>query len=217
MSLDSDVNAILKHMHTQGTIEKGTTGELGVTKICENIYQKQGGILYHSYEYKVDKDLAGNIKKKDGQLFVENLGSTTEIDVLLVTPFRIFPIEVKAYRANKITLKDDGIYGCAVTDKSPVHQNEMHCRHLYSHIFKCMPDGDTEYIVPIVCFVDKAEVEDKRSSWQKDYIKVSILNTLEDTIIANNNPGKFRLNLKAIDQALKDASTGWDKYYPVRT
>jgi hypothetical protein len=216
MSLDSDVNALLKQMHSQDPIAKGTTGELAVTKICENIYQNQGGILYHSYEYKVDKELAGNIKKKEGKLFIENLGSVTEIDVLLVTPFRIFPIEVKSYKANKITLRDDGIYGCAITDKSPVHQNEMHCRHLYSHIFKSMPDGATDYIVPIVCMVDKAEVIDERSDWQKKYIKVCILNTLEDTIIRNNNPGEYRLNLRAIDQSLKDVATNWDKYYPVR-
>lgn len=216
MSLDSDVNALLKTMHSEGTLEKGTTGELAVTKICEEFYQSYGGILYHSFEYKVDPDLAGNIKKKDGNLYIERLGTTTEIDVLLVTPFRIFPIEVKAYKASKITLKDDGIYGCAVTDKSPVHQNEMHCRHLYSAIFKAIPNGSTDYIVPIVCLVDKAEVHDERSAWQKDYIKLCILNTLRDTLIKYNNPGEFKLNLNNVDQALKDIASGWDKYYPVR-
>lgn len=217
MKMDKEINALLQTMHSEDAQSKGSTGELGVMKVCEEFYQEYGGILYHSYSYKVDKDLQGNIKKgEDGKLYVENLGATTEIDVMLVTPFRVFPIEVKAYRAKEITLTDDGIAGCAITNKSPVHQNEMHCRHLYSHIFKCLPDGSTEYIVPIVCLVDKAKIHDNRSSWQKDYIKVCTLNTLRELLIHENVPSKFMLDLKSIDQTLKDVGTDWDKYYPVR-
>ena len=216
MSLDSDVNALLKTMHSEAPIEKGSTGELAVTRICEEIYQAYGGILYHSYEYKTDPNLAGNIKKDGGKFYIENTGPVTEIDVLLVTPFRIFPIEVKAYKAKKITLTDAEITGCSITNKSPVHQNEMHCRHLYSHIFKSLPNGSTDYIVPIVCFVDETVVSDKRKDWQKEYIKVCILNTLKSTITKFNTPGSYRLDLTAIDQSLKDCATNWDKYYPVR-
>ena len=172
MSMDKEINALLKTMHSEEAKEKGTTGELSVMKVCEEFYQEYGGILYHSYSYKVDKNLEGNIKRdENGNLYVENLGSTTEIDVLLVTPYKVFPIEVKAYRAKQITLTDDGISGCAITDKSPVHQNEMHCRHLYSYLFKSLPNGSTDYIVPIVCLVDRTELKDKRSDWQKEYIK----------------------------------------------
>lgn len=215
-NIDSDLNSLLKTMHTQDTKEKGTTGELAVTRICEEFYNSMGGILYHSYTYKVDKDLAGNIKKDDSGMYVENLGSTTEIDVLYVSPFKVFPIEVKSYKAKEIIFTDDGISGCAITNKSPVHQNEMHCRHLYSHLFKCLPDGDTSYIVPIVCMADETKVRDKRSQWQKQYIKMSILNTLKDTIQKNNNPGAYRLDLQAIDKCLREASTDYDKYYPLR-
>lgn len=217
MNMDKEINALLKTMHSEEAKEKGATGELSVMKVCEEFYQEYGGILYHSYSYKVDKDLEGNIKKDDnGNLFVENLGSTTEIDVILVTPYKVFPIEVKAYRAKQIVLTDDGISGCAITHKSPVHQNEMHCRHLYSHLFKCLPDGSTDYIVPIVCLVDKTELKDNRSDWQKDYIKVCTLNTLREILIKFNVPENYMLNLKSIDQTLKDAGTDWDKYYPIR-
>lgn len=217
MSLDNEINGILNQMHTEGTQEKGTTGEMAVTRICEEIYQNYGGILYHSYSYTVDHDLAGNIKKReDGTLYIENLGNETEIDVLLITPYKVFPIEVKAYKANKIILTDDGIEGCAITNKSPIHQNEMHCRHLYSHLYSVLPNGSTEYIVPMVCLVDKAEIIDKRSPWQKDYIKLCILNTLKDTLNKYNVPGKYKLNLQAIDKMLKEVAVGWDKYFPVR-
>jgi hypothetical protein len=217
MKMDKEINALLKSMHSKEVKEKGTTAEMGVVKICEEFYQEYGGILYHSYTYKVDKDLQGNIKRNDnGNLYVENLGATTEIDILLVTPFRVFPIEAKAYRTKKITFTDDGVSGCAVTNKSPIHQHEMHCRHLYSHIFKSLPDGDTSYIVPIVCMIDKAQLEDKRSSWQKDYIKLCTINSLREVLIKYNVPGKYMLDLKSIDMTLKEASTDHVKYFPLR-
>lgn len=217
MSMDKEINALLKTMHSEEAKEKGTTGELSVMKVCEEFYQEYGGILYHSYSYKVDKNLEGNIKRdENGNLYVENLGSTTEIDVLLVTPYKVFPIEVKAYRAKQIVLTDDGISGCAITDKSPVHQNEMHCRHLYSYLFKSLPNGSTDYIVPIVCLVDRTELKDKRSDWQKEYIKACTLNSLREILIKYNTPNDFMLNLKSIDNTLKEIGTDWDKYYPVR-
>lgn len=216
--LDKEVDALLKEMHSKNGVEKGDPGERAVLKLCESIYQQQGGILYHSFTYKVDKDLAGNIKKdeNDGHLYIENLGSTTEIDILLVTPFRVFPIEVKAYRAKEIVISDRGIAGCFKTDKSPVHQNEMHCRHLYSYLFKALPNGDTSYIVPIVCLVDEARVVDERSEWQREYIKLCTLNTLRKTLIQYNTPGDYKLNLTSVDNTLKEIRTDYSKYLPVR-
>ena len=217
MNVQDEINDILSDMHSQDTIAKGTVGEKAVAKICEEFYQQYGGILYHSYEYYVDPDLPGNIKRsEDGKLYLENLGSTTEIDVLLVTPYRVFPIEVKSYKAKEIILKDDSIEGCAVTNKSPVHQNEMHCRHLYSKIFRVLPNGSTEYIVPLVCFVDKCKVIDKRSAWQKEYIHLCILDTLKSTIQKFNTPLDYTINLKSMDKQLKEYATKWDSYYPPR-
>lgn len=216
-SLNNSVDDLLGRMRTSSQTGKGTFGEQAVFKICEQFYQKEGGILIHSYSYKVDKDQKGNIKKGDnGQLYVENLGDLTEIDVLYVSKFRVFPIEVKAYKAKEITLDDAGIYGCYKTDKSPVHQNEMHCRHLYPHIFRALPDGCTDYIVPIVCMVDKCSIVDKRSDWQKDYIKLCVLNTLEDTIRKYNTPLQCRLNLQLMDSILKEAMIKHEKYLPPR-
>jgi hypothetical protein len=193
-------------MHQSRGADKGTPGEQAVFSICEEIYQRCGGLLYHSYAYKCDPDLPGNIKKgENGHLFVERTGSFTELDVLLITPYRVFPIEVKAYRAREIILTDDGMSGAAHNDKSPVHQNEMHCRHLYPHLYKVLPKGETKYIIPMVCFVDKCTIRDNRSTEQRDYIKMTVLNTLGKDIMQLNRPGEYLLNLQTISQVLKDA------------
>lgn len=215
--LDGSVNSLLSKMRDSSQTGKGTYGEQAVFKICEQFYQKEGGILIHSYSYKVDKEQKGNIKRgENGQLYVENLGDYTEIDVLYVSKFRVFPIEVKAYRAKEIRFDDAGIYGCFKTDKSPIHQNEMHCRHLYPHIFRALPEGKTDYIVPLVCMVDKCNIIDERLDWQRDYIKLCVLNNLEETIRANNTPLKYRLNLQDMNNILKEAMVKEEKYLPPR-
>lgn len=215
--LNNSVNQLLGKMRTSTQTGKGTFGEQAVFKICEQHYQSEGGILVHSYSYKTDKSQAGNIKKgENGQLYIENLGDYTEIDVMYISKYRVFPIEVKAYKSKEITLTDDGISGCYKTDKSPVHQNEMHCRHLYPVIYRGLPNGNTNYIVPIVCMVDTANIMDCRSDWQKDYIKLCILNTLEDTIKQFNTPLGYQLNLQLMDSLLKEAMIKSEKYLPPR-
>lgn len=219
MNLDKEVNKMLKLMHQEQSTAKGSFGEKSVLKVCEGFYASMGGILIHSYMYQPDNDLPGNIHYHDdtGGFTKDRLPSSgTEIDVLYVSPYRIFPIEVKAYKAKKITLTDDRILGCYKTDKSPVHQNEMHCRHLYSQILEAVPNGDTKYIVPIVCFTDEAEIYDERSEWQQDYIKLSILDTLASVIAENNTPLEKRLNLEMIDRRLKSIMVGSEMWLPVR-
>ena len=230
-SLNGQVNKILNQMHNQAVAtEKGSFGEQAVIAICEEFYQNMGGILIHSYSYKVDPNLEGNIKKSEsGSHFIEKLGSSTEIDVLYVSPYRVFPIEVKAYKAKDIVFTNDAIKGCYKTDKSPIHQNEMHCRHLYSFLFRGLPDGGTkrpinstfgvvgtDYIVPIVCLVDKATVTDNRDSFQREYIKLCILNNLKETIVRYNTPLDAKLNLTLIDKLLKENKISTEKYLPPR-
>lgn len=223
MAFQSDVNKILKDMHSKKgqnyVKQKGSLGEKAVLKICEQFYIQQGGILIHSYSYRTDPTEPGNVKKDDnGKHYIENLGATTEIDVILVTPYRVFPIEVKSYKAKKITLTDDGIKGSYNTSKSPVHQNEMHCRHLYSFLYRAFDSGDTDFIVPIVCFVDETKIEDSRSDWQLDYIIATTLDGLVDVITEFNTPldGQLKLNLQLVDNLLREAMTSNEAYYPVK-
>lgn len=216
-SLDNAVNGCLNKMHQNSKTGKGTFGEQAVFKICEELYQREGGILYHSYSYKTDKTQAGNIKMgENGQLYVENLGDYTEIDILYVSKYRVFPIEVKAYRAKEIRIDDRGIYGCYKTNKSPIHQNEMHCRHLYSYLYRALPNGETDYIVPLVHMVDKCKLVDERSNWQKDYIKIATLNTLVETIQKYNTPLDHKLDLVLMDNVLREGLIKHEKYLPPR-
>ncbi len=221
-NLKKDVDHILKDMRdakskSSDATAKGSFGERAVLKILENYYQRNGGILIHSYSYTVDKTQPGNIKiNESGKPYFENLGSTTEIDVLYVSKFRVFPIEIKAYKAKTITLTDGGISGCYKTDKSPVHQNEMHCRHLYGFLFRALQEGNTDFIVPIVCFVDEADIIDDRSDWQRSYVKLSILDTIEDLITECDTPLSHQLNLDLIDKLLKEHMSSNEKYFPVR-
>lgn len=216
MSLNSTVNNILNQMHSQKVAsDKGTYGEQAVFSVCEDLYQRRGGILIHSYTYKTEKDLAGNIKRDGSRFYVENLGATTEIDILLVTPYKMYPIEVKAYKSPKITLTNDRIAGCAATEKSPVHQNEMHCRHLYPQIFTALPDGMTEYIVPIVVFTDKTTIVDSRTPDNKEYIHVTILNQLRQLLESFDKPyNGFILDLPNVEMKLRQAMTSCEKFLP---
>lgn len=210
------VDSILKRMHSQDATHKGTTGEQAVFTICEKFYNEYGGILIHSYAYKTVDGLAGNIKTQYGEFYVENIGGYTEIDILLCTPFKIFPIEVKAYKAKKIILTDDRIAGCNVTNKSPIHQNEMHMRHLYPQIFTNIPGGKCyEYVVPIVVFVDRCTVEDNRSREIQDYIPIAILNTLNATITKYNKPvNNTIIDLKGLEQSLRSAMVSNSVFLP---
>ncbi len=220
MKLEREVNECLQQMATsakEGDIKaKGTFGELALLKVCEEIYQEKGGILYHSYTYKTEPDLPGNIKKEDGKLYLENLGNVTEIDVLLVTPYKVYPIEVKSYKAKKITFTDDGIAGCQITNKSPIHQNEMHCRHLYPKLLRVLPEGRSKYIEPVVVLVDKCQVEDNRSDIQKAYIKLATLNNFRSCIMQLDTPYEYRLDLDAVYNCLEEACCSAGRKFVLR-
>lgn len=219
MSLEKEVNKYLmqmKKMGKQSITAKGTYGEYAAMRVCEELYQKQGGILYHSYTFSTEPELAGNIKRQDGKLYIENTGAVTEIDILLVTPFKIFPVEVKAYKAKKIIFTDDAIAGCAKVDKSPIHQNEMHCRHLYPKLVRALPDGASRYIEPVVVMVDECEIQDQRSEEQKRYIKLAALNNFKSCIACLNQPLEYRLDLKVVDRCLTDACVSYEKKFPLR-
>lgn len=216
MNLTEEVNKHLSSMHSAQGVDKGTPGENAAFAVCEFLYQSIGGILYHSYTYPSCKGLPGNIKSGSNGLFIENLGEFTEIDILYATQYRVFVIEVKSYKANTITLTDTNISGCKSKDKSPVHQNEMHCRHLYPILRPIIPDGVSKYIVPIVCFVDECRVVDNRSDYQKEYVKVTILNYLREVILGLNTPLSFRFDMEKLDNYLRKSCIKYSKYFPLR-
>jgi hypothetical protein len=64
--------------------------------------------------------------------------------------------------------------------------------------------------------VDKCTIVDERSDWQKEYIKLCVLNNLEDTIRRYNTPLDYKLNLQLMDNILREALIKQEKYLPPR-
>ena len=219
------INSILGEMRKAGKVsdwkDKGNAGEQAVLQICLDLQRKIGGLVYHSYQYPYQTDpsgkvYTGNIKLENGK-YVEYTESTRalvdEIDVLYVTDYRVFVIEVKAYHA-KIDVYDHWVKknGTPV-DKSPVLQTEKHCRHLYHALSPVLPDGKPNYIVPLCCFVDRCTVNDTRSPEFENYIELCILNNLKSTIMSLNTPLEYNLDLDEIKRKLNDKKTEWEAAY----
>ena len=212
----ANINDVLKNMRKAGKVqdmkEKGDLGEEAVLAIClerKNLVGK--GILYQSFMYPYQSDRSGkvytgNVKYENGE-FVEYTSESIndEIDVLYITPYRIFCIEVKSYSARTLDVYEHWFNrGSTPVDKSPVVQAEKHARHLYHAIYDVIPDGDPRYIVPMVCFVDKCKVRDDRSQHFVDYVPVCILNGLMRTLEKYNKPLTYNLDLTQIERKLNE-------------
>ena len=186
--------------------EKGEQGEQVVfqalTKFIDPV-----GFIFHSYEYKMVEGLPGNIKKlDDGSLQVQGIAEKTELDILLCTSNFLYPIEVKTYSGNvRVTGKELIRPGNAYSDKSPVHQNEMHCRHLYNQIYYMIPDGKPNYIKPLVIFADKnCCITDERDVKEVKYIPVAtITNAIKLIAGYERNPNPKTLNVQEMYKELK--------------
>ena len=217
------INDVLRNMRAAGKVqdmkEKGDLGEEAVLAICYDRKEKAGiGLLYQSFMYPYQTDRSGipytgNIKYENQQ-FVEYTKETIndEIDVLYITPYRIFPIEVKSYKARSLDVYEHWFNrGSAPVDKSPIMQAEKHARHLYHAIYDVLPDGNPEYIQPMVCFVDKCRVRDDRSQHFIDYVPVCILNNLLSTLNKYNYPLQYNLDLAAIEAKLNNVKVSIKK------
>lgn len=210
------INDVLKSMRAAGKVqdmkEKGDLGEEAVLAICYDRKEQAGnGLLFQSFMYPYQTDRSGrcytgNIKYENKQ-FVEYTRDSIndEIDVLYITAYRVFVIEVKSYKARTLDVYEHWFNrGSTPVDKSPVAQAEKHARHLYHAIYDVLPDGDPRYIVPMVCFVDKCKVRDDRSEHFRDYIPVCILNNLLQTINHYNSPLEYNLDLTQIERKLNE-------------
>lgn len=213
------INQTLEKMRKAGKVSdyksKGNLGEDAVLSLTLELQNKIGGLVYNSFSYpyqsnEAGKNYTGNIKLEDGK-YVEYTDSdrslTDEIDILFVTPYRIFPVEVKAYHA-KLEVYDHWFRknGTEV-DKSPILQAEKHARHLYHALHSVLPDGSPEYIVPMCCFVDRCKIIDTRSDSFADYIPISILNNYKSILMERNTPLKYNLSIEDIKLKLNDIKT----------
>ena len=206
--------------------QKGNLGEDAVFDLCLAVKRACGGVLIQSFEYPYasrpdGRNYTGNIKWENGEFveYTDKKGLHDEIDILLVTNTRIFPIEVKSYHAN-IHIYDHWMdrdrhgsnnKNMEPVDKSPLAQAEKHARHLYHSIYEVLPDGRSGYIVPIVCFVDRCSIDDDRDPLNQNYLPVCVLNTLRKTISTYNTPLRYGLDLEAIRRKLKEIKTSTRK------
>lgn len=223
--METNINKVLASMRRSGKLQdmkgKGNAGEDAVLNICLERQRKLGGLLYQSFEYPYQSNREGKIYT--GNIKLENdvyVGYTEtgrqlydEIDILYVTDYRVFAIEVKSYHA-KIKVYDHWMdKNGQKVDKSPIAQAEKHARHLYHAIKDVLPDGKPQYIVPICCFVDRCTVEDDRADKMRYYIPISILNNFKKKLMEYNTPLDYNLDLKAIETKLNEIRTSTRKEF----
>ena len=210
------INDTLKNMRQAGKIldmkGKGDAGEEAVLAICADRKKTVGnGILYQSFMYPYQTNpsgvcYTGNVKYENNQ-FTEYTRDTIndEVDVLYVTPYKVFAIEVKSYHARCIDVYE---HWCnkdsKPLEKSPIAQAEKHARHLYHAIYDVLPDGDPKYIQPIVCFVDRCKLRDDRSQHFQDYVPACVLNNFLSTINHYNQPLEYNLDLDEVERKLNE-------------
>lgn len=199
----------------QDVRSKGDLGEDAVLALVYARRERVGkGLIYQSYKYPYQSNRSGiiytgNVKFENGNYFdVTSKGLSDEIDILYITPYRVFPIEVKSYGNCKIDVYDHWVNRRSTpVDKSPVTQAEKHARHLYHAMYEVLPDGNPNYIVPIVCFVDKCKVHDARDEEYKKYVPVCVLNNLISTINMYNTPLEYNLVLESVEARLRQVKT----------
>ncbi|MDR1523254.1 MAG: NERD domain-containing protein [Endomicrobium sp.] len=218
------VNTILKQMRQAGRLQdiraKGDLGEDAALAVVHSYYNKKGCLLYKGFTYKYASDKRS--KSYIGNVFLQQDGSYTaisekslsdEIDILYISNYRIFPIEIKSYHAKlDLTvkyLKKNGVIQYGVSGhKNPIWQSEKHARHLYHRLYDVIPDGEPRYIQPIVCFTDRCELHDERSDEHKFYLPCVILNTLKQCLCDFDVPQKYRLNIAEIEKKLEKIKKG---------
>lgn len=225
--MERDIDDLLQDMRSAGKVQdmkgKGTFGEEAVLNIVHNYCMKRGGFIEHGfmYPYATTRDgltYLGNVfLRDDGQYFHQSRRVNDEIDILYVSPFKVFAIEVKSYHADMV-LKNDcllqngsirfGDHSGITCHKNPIWQTEKHARHLYHQIYDVLPEGNPKYIQPMLVFCDRCTFADKRETVDKLYIPAAILNNFKETLMEFDVPLDYKLDLEAIKQKLNDIRRG---------
>ena len=213
------VNKRLAAMRAAGKVQdikaKGTAGEDAALDIVHAYRSKRGGILKRGFMYpyasnRQNQVYLGNIfwDEEKQKFYDVTRQLEDEIDILYISHYRIFAIEVKAYHDHTIVVDKAWMTrkGKRV-DKSPFAQAEKHARHLYHQLYDVIPDGDPAYILPIVCFVDESTIDDQRPTEMQHYLPATVLNTLKQTMLNHDMPVDqthfYTLDLDMIEQKLR--------------
>lgn len=133
----------------------------------------------------------------------------TEIDCLLLTPYKIFVIEIKTVYGDLI-INDDYTMKLMKNGKESssfthnyLRQNEMHARHLYYQLNKVIPNGDHRYIEQVLVLTGNMEVEDNRTQGNKK-AHVTVTNNLLNLLEELNQPLDYLISMRATKKILND-------------
>lgn len=214
----ASINQKMRQMRAAGKVRdvkgKGAIGESIVMDVMHDIRTRRGGILLQGFMYPYASNSAGKIYL--GNIFYDEATQkysdmtkqlNDEIDILYVSNYRIYALEVKSYHARSITVDKKWFYreGKPV-DKSPLAQAEKHARHLYHQLYEYLPNGDTRYIVPMVVLVDHVkDFNDTRMGEDESYIPVIFTEEITQTIMDLERPveSNWTLDLVQIEKRLK--------------
>jgi hypothetical protein len=165
-------------------------------------------LIINSLEYGVVPKVPGNIKLIDNKVtHIPNDGGIDEIDVVFVTSYRIFLIEVKTYRRKNIRLTNTWEYKSnSPAEKSVITQTEKHARQFYYNFYPYIPDGNPDYIIPLIVFVDKCHVTDERDIEFKNYIPVCVINKLNKLISVLDTPLDNAIDIDNLLKGLKSVA-----------
>ena len=181
---------------------KGDMGEAAIMQILK-LHKKRLGrrcVIMQSYAFPYAPNIEGNIKLgSDGSFMHEpgKEGTNDEIDIVMLTDYRIFLIEVKAY-SGKILINDIWTHHANKWDeKSAICQTEKHGRHFYHSFFDVIPEGAHEYIKLITVFTGSCDIEDRRTM-NRDYIPIAVANDINKTLHTHDKQGKYNIDVDTV-------------------
>lgn len=189
--------------------KKGALGEKAVAAALRRYIAVNGGRLFHSvtFSYAVNgsgAEYPGNLNYKDGELYETGSGGINddEVDLMLVTPRRIFLVECKAYRQTSGELRTTDYWSFRGTEPMPkcvLCQAEKHARHFYHRFYRLLPEGNPKYIIPVLAWVDKTKFTDERTIID---FPVTTLNGLGRTISLLDKPLSYLIDVQQFITAL---------------
>lgn len=145
--------------------ERGELAELGVFYILLALQQQYPNIkIYHSILLRTNP----------------NNDWTTEVDFVLVTPYKIFVIETKSYYG--ITTVKDTLLKVQVKNTSYEHevfkQNQGHCKAIYKYIYPYITSSGV--IQPVITMFCNGTIRDTRNKKLQTQFPVLVIGELFD-------------------------------------
>lgn len=205
-------NKIDKLLYELSKVNDEKKGEIGENLAFEVLKKyknkKKGSVLITSLTYPYCSNVPGNLKLINNRLkYFSDTETDDEVDLVLITPFRIFLCEVKAYRY-KIELTNEWTFRSkGAIEKSIPTQAEKHARHFYYNYYDIIPNGKSDYIIPLIIIADKSEILDRRDKFWREYVPITNINHLNKTISIFDKPLEYKLDVKKILEVLKKRST----------